>query len=133
MLGSRALTLRKNALVAKQTNSWEDFNRAYLFTAMLRDSLAAHRNYPAAIALQRARTECMDSLWDLDIKLLRKAAEDYGNLSWQYLFSRQYTEAEQAAKKALELDDSQHWVETNLGHSFLLRGDLKKGIPGISG
>jgi len=50
----------------------------------------------------------------------------YGNLSWQYLFSRQYAEAEQAAQKALDLDDSQHWVETNLGHSFLLRGDLKK-------
>jgi tetratricopeptide (TPR) repeat protein len=125
-LGSRALALRKKALVARQTNSWDEFNRAYTFTAALRDSLATHRSYPAAVALQQMRAECTDTLWELDIKILSKAAGDFGNLSWQYLFNGQYAQAEQAAKKALELDDSQHWVKTNLGHSYLLRGNLKK-------
>lgn len=98
----------------------------YEGSAALRDSLVAHGNYAAAIALQRERAVCVDTLWYLDMSLLPKAASDFGNLSWQYLFNKQYAEAETAALKALELDASQHWAKTNLGHSFLLRGDLKK-------
>lgn len=125
-LGARALTLRTQALLDRQPNTRDDFNHTYAYTAALRDSLTAHRNYPAAITLQQVRAACTDTLWEIDITLLRKAAEDYGNLSWQYLFNRQYAEAQHAAQKALELDDSQHWVMTNLGHAYLLRGDLKK-------
>lgn len=82
-----------------------------------------YRKPPGLVASPSARAPTAGSVLTLLVILKRSL---YGNLSWQYLFSRQYAEAEQAAQKALDLDDSQHWVETNLGHSFLLRGDLKK-------
>lgn len=56
----------------------------------------------------------------------RSLAAQYGNLSWYYLFDSKFAKATEAAVKALELDSSQIWVNTNLGHSYLLQGDLKK-------
>jgi tetratricopeptide (TPR) repeat protein len=46
----------------------------------------------------------------------------YGNLSWYYLFERQFVQAEKAARKALELDSTQQWVNTNLAHALLFQG-----------
>ncbi|MFN0215941.1 MAG: tetratricopeptide repeat protein [Saprospiraceae bacterium] len=123
---SRFLILQKKRLINVKNTSWESFNYVYKNTAMLRDTLASHGSYSAAVALQKVRAECMDALWHLDIYLIHKAAADFGNLSWLLLFTHQYAEAEKAAQKALELDADQHWVKTNLGHSHLLRGNLKK-------
>ena len=54
------------------------------------------------------------------------AMELYGSLSWWALFARDYPLAERAARRCLELDPAQAWVQVNIGHAQLLRGDLKK-------
>lgn len=48
-----------------------------------------------------------------------------GNLAWYYLFDREFKKAENVALKALELDESQKWIYTNLGHAYLLQGNYK--------
>ena len=49
-----------------------------------------------------------------------------GNLSWFYLLVKKFNEAQDAAERTLALDSNQHFVRTNLGHSYLFRGDWPK-------
>lgn len=53
-------------------------------------------------------------------------AGQYGNLSWYYIFDLKAAEARDAALKGLELDGTQLWLYTNLGHSYLLLNKLGK-------
>jgi len=53
-------------------------------------------------------------------------ARTLGNLSWFYLLVKKFNEAQDAAERALALDSNQHFVRTNLGHSYLFRGDWPK-------
>jgi tetratricopeptide (TPR) repeat protein len=43
----------------------------------------------------------------------------YGNISWCYLFTKEFALAEQAAQTALATDSTQIWVKTNLAHALL--------------
>ncbi len=45
----------------------------------------------------------------------------YGNLSWYYLFEREFSEAGKSALIALEYDNTQEWVYTNLAHVLLFK------------
>jgi tetratricopeptide (TPR) repeat protein len=45
----------------------------------------------------------------------------YGQFSWYYLLTKEFGQAEEAAKKALELDGSQTWVKVNLAHAMFLQ------------
>ena len=49
-------------------------------------------------------------------------AQESGNLAWYAIFDRQYALAETAARRALILDPSQTWVNSNLAHALLLQG-----------
>ena len=48
-------------------------------------------------------------------------AKGQGDLSWYYLFIKDYAQSEQSARKALELDNSQEWVKINLAHALLFQ------------
>jgi tetratricopeptide (TPR) repeat protein len=48
-------------------------------------------------------------------------ATNHGQLSWYYLFINDYAQSEQSALRALELDDTQIWVKTNLAHALLFQ------------
>jgi tetratricopeptide (TPR) repeat protein len=47
-------------------------------------------------------------------------AQNYGNLSWCYLFTKEYSQSEQSAHRALELD-SINFSKTNLAHALLFQ------------
>ena len=49
-----------------------------------------------------------------------------GCMSSIYLFVKKYKEAQDAAERALALDLNQNFIRTNLGHSYLFRGDWPK-------
>ncbi len=53
-------------------------------------------------------------------------AGSYGNLAWCYLFTRQFPEAEHAARRGLELDESQRWINTNLASALLYQGQMEE-------
>jgi cation transport regulator ChaC len=66
--------------------------------------------------------ESCDNLKGTNDKILSVAVLAYGSLSWEALFAKNYALAERVALRCLELDKTQEWVLTNLGHSQLLRG-----------
>lgn len=49
-------------------------------------------------------------------------ATSLGNLSFNAIFLEKYPEAEQLARKGLELDSTQHWIASNLAAAILLQG-----------
>ena len=51
-----------------------------------------------------------------------KLSSLYGELSWYYLFTKDFNLSEQAAHRALEIDSTQIWVKTNLAHAFFFQG-----------
>jgi len=57
---------------------------------------------------------------------LSALANNYGTLSWNYLFIKEYKQAEQSALKALKLDNTQTWVKTNLAHALLFQNKFSK-------
>jgi len=48
-------------------------------------------------------------------------AQHYSSLSWYYLFTKDYAQSEQSARKALELDSTYLATKTNLAHSLLFQ------------
>ena len=53
-------------------------------------------------------------------------ARDHGNLSWYYLFIKDYAQSERSARQALKLDSTQTWVKVNLAHALLFRNHFSK-------
>jgi tetratricopeptide (TPR) repeat protein len=52
--------------------------------------------------------------------------QNYGSLSWYYLFTKEYAQSEQSARRVLKLDDTQTWVKTNLAHALLFQDRFSK-------
>jgi hypothetical protein len=55
-------------------------------------------------------------------------ASKLGNLSWYYLFNRQFTESKAAAEKGYSLDQQQTWILTNLAHAEMFLGHFEAAI-----
>jgi len=123
---SRGLALRQKAVVSGQTYFWDDLNRIYINMADLRDSFELRGNWTAIADIQRERAVCMEALGKVHPTAAENAPQDYGNLSWYCIFTRQYPESQAAAERALSLAPTQNWVRINLGHSHLLRGEWDK-------
>ena len=123
---NRSIALFQKIMIAGQTYYKEYLDEVFSNTAALRDSFTFHLDYSAAVVVQRERALCMDTLCVIDSTYLQSAVSAYNILARLCLFARQYPEAETAAEKVLSLDPSQNWVRTNLGHSWLLRGEWKK-------
>jgi len=50
----------------------------------------------------------------------------YAGLSWYYLFTKEYAQSEQSARKALELDGTYLLPKTNLAHALLFQNRFSK-------
>lgn len=72
-----------------------------------------------------------EAYWLVDSEMRGKLgtilAQELGNLSWYAIFDHKYSLAETSARKALALDPSQIWVNTNLAHSLILEGKVDEG------
>ena len=53
-------------------------------------------------------------------------ARNYCNISWDYLFIKDFDQSEQAARKALELDSSYILSKTNLAHALLFQNHFSE-------
>jgi len=60
------------------------------------------------------------------VNYLSALANNYGGLSWYYLFIKDYKQSEQSARKALEFDNTQTWVKVNLAHALLLQNHFSE-------
>lgn len=90
------------------------------------DSARVAKDYEVLVWTYKLMAGSCDSLYKADLMASQFAMEQYGNLSWWALFSREYLLAERAARRCLELDPEQSWVYINMGHAHLLRSDVKK-------
>ncbi len=50
----------------------------------------------------------------------------FGGLAWNQLFANDFAAAEQSARKGLEIDPSQQWINTNLALSLLFQGKYEE-------
>jgi tetratricopeptide (TPR) repeat protein len=88
----------------------------------VKDSTKVTKDYRNVVKAGQLLAEGYDKLKALDETLLPKAVSEYGSLSWWALFVKDYALAEKSSLRCLELDATQIYVFTNLGHSQLLRG-----------
>jgi len=123
---SRGLVLRQKAVANGQTHLLSELGRVYKNMASLRDSFETRKDYATVVNIQYERAACVDSLIRVEASLTEQASQEYGSLSWYCLFARQYPESQAAAERALVLHPTQNWLRTNLGHSYLLRGEWGK-------
>jgi TPR repeat protein len=77
------------------------------------------KNYPVAIQYIKSCNDLLLRYKDL-IDNKPYLAQNYGNLSWYYLFTKEYAKSEQSARQALELD-STSIAKTNLAHALLFQ------------
>jgi len=94
-------------------------NYANLYLRMQQISEAG-RMYSEAIEILNKLVKNNPLQYELDL------AHAYGNFSYYCIFAQKYEEAESAALYALAIDTSQNYIRTNLGHSYLFRGDWDK-------
>ena len=120
-LYSRALAIRQKQILEGLTNDVEELGEVYQNLENLRDSFDVRKDYRSAISIQHERAACMDSLRHLGSEYITQAAEDYGILSWYSLFTHDFPAAESAARRALTLDPTQTWVNTNLALALLFQ------------
>lgn len=141
------------ALANGELDRVDDYRLAYRYLVMLQDSTVAHREYALAARGAGLLGAGMDSVLALEPHpgILADAIKYYGACSWYSLFIRDFPGAELAARRALELENfyahvtkdlppseekntllkmmappSVNWVRTNLGHSYLYRGQWKQ-------
>ena len=55
-------------------------------------------------------------------------AEACGGLSWRALFAKKFKETEKAGRGGLELDASQVYIKTNIGHALLFQGRYDEAL-----
>ena len=56
-------------------------------------------------------------------------AQNQGTLSWYQLFAQNCTAAEKAARRGLELDESESWIFKNLSTSLVLQERFEEAVP----
>jgi len=81
------------------------------------------KKYTEANYHYKRSLQISEQLTEEDLPSLARAS---GNLSWSYLFVKEYAQSETAARRALELDDAQTWVKVNLAHALLFQIVFRK-------
>lgn len=67
-------------------------------------------------------TDMYESKKALFASKTKTMARIYGNMSWYYLFTREFNKAIEAGEKGFDMDNTNLWIKTNVGHGYLLTG-----------
>src|ERR1035437_6439249 len=82
---------------------------------------------PSAIIITGQALDIYEKLKKDDlVKFGYLSAANYGNISFYQLFAKQYNLAEISARKGLEVDSSQTWINTNLAHALLFQSKFEE-------
>jgi tetratricopeptide (TPR) repeat protein len=123
-----ALCYHEGTILKGGTNFINDWIQMLLNIAGVKDSAEVKKDYAGMANAVRLLAEGCDNLKGVNKKLLPLAVSQYGILSWWALFAKDYALSEKAARRCLELDETQAYVLTNLGHSQILRGQYNAGM-----
>ena len=99
----------------------EENPKAYLSNVVtilnnLSNTYGQMKDYPAAIKQTNA---CIEYQKQMNHK--QTLAENYGDISWYHLFTKEYVPSEQSARQALELDSTSLVAKSNLAHALLFQ------------
>lgn len=61
-----------------------------------------------------------------NVRIIKRLSADYGNLSFYYLFTKQFKKAEQFSKRGLELYPDNEWIISNLAPALLYQGKYEE-------
>ena len=64
----------------------------------------------------------------MDTSYRKQLAQTCGNQSWYALFIKKFKEAEKAGRRGLELDASQVYIKTNIGHALLFQDKYDEAL-----
>jgi len=111
-------------VAAKTPNVREDFVGALWRYIMICSNTRQHaKTYEMSEELIPLMAEMME-------KNPQQFKEDYakvlGNQSYTCIFMKQYAKSERYARLALSLDDTQHWIYTNLAAALLFQGETEE-------
>jgi tetratricopeptide (TPR) repeat protein len=119
-----ALREKDTSTVGQQVlhGTWKDMANLYLEMADYEV-----KNADKVVPLQKAVGFC-DKLYQKELKTpsstyVKQYAQIYGLLGVCQLFAKNFPAAESATRKALQLDEKQRWVTSNLAHALLLQGN----------
>lgn len=100
----------------------------------LKQEYAVVLNKLVALYFDAQRFTEVDALYKQALELYQRLAKDnpqafapyvaetLGSLSFNAIFMKKYSEAEQLAREGLAIDSIQHWIYTNLAAALLLQG-----------
>jgi tetratricopeptide (TPR) repeat protein len=123
-----ALGYQESAILKGGTHFFNNWVQVLRNIAEVKDSAEVKKDYTSVVKAGRLLAEGCYHLKDLNEKLLPLAVSQYVSLSWWSLFAKDYALSEKAARRCLELDETQVYVLTNLGHSQILRGQYNAGM-----
>ena len=113
----------------QNADGWENFN---IQPIRKNSKTLSSSIYEAEEAIKQAKLlhERKENEKVISLLLQKKAVFDkinslssfYGQLSWYYLFVKDFNKAKEAANTALAIDSSQLWIRLNLAHALLLQG-----------
>jgi tetratricopeptide (TPR) repeat protein len=59
-------------------------------------------------------------------EVINLLSSNYGSLAWYLLFIKEFSDAEIAAKRGLEIDATQEWINSNLALALLYQGKYEE-------
>lgn len=97
-------------------------NFANLYTNLHRYG-DAEPMFKEALGIYRRLAEANPNAYNSDISIT------FGNMSFNTIFMKKYSEAEQLAREGLAVDSTQHFIYTNLAAALLLQGRYSEAGP----
>jgi tetratricopeptide (TPR) repeat protein len=118
----KAIHIREKTILNGGIHEFKDWLQVLRNIRAVKDSTMLINDYKNISYASKVLAESCDKLKEVNGKLKPSAVSEYGSLSWWALFTKDYALSEKSALRCLELDNSQEWALTNLGHSQLLHG-----------
>ena len=119
-----AKAIQEKIILGGSNHQFKNWKKIIQNISIVKDSAKLKKEFGIVAKAGQLLAEGYDTLKGINVneQLLPYAVKEYISLSWWALLAKDYSLSEKAALRCLELDNTQEWVLTNLGHSQLLRG-----------
>ena len=104
----------------------EVLNSLYYLSQLYAQTNNHIRNYE----IRQELLPLLKEMYDADEENVRNTyATTIGGQSFNAIFMKKYSEAEQLAREGLAVDSTQHWITSNLAAALLLQGRYSEAEP----
>lgn len=121
-----ALQVWQSRISKGQTQFLADWDRVAGKLTGIKYLAEREKDYSGLIGLSQTLAKGYDSLREMDKNITHYAVNEYRDLSWWALLTKDYQLAEKAALRSLALDSTQNISVARLGHAYLGQGQYDK-------